>query len=148
MPSANSGNYRYSRNDDEVMAMVAAEIGRLTAADEKGRAPSRVLWDVRRDKAAPCSSYLISRFGLSWTQIVRLAGYEIKRKVPVRRDLDSLTTAETLAQHVAAGARPASWMDKFEVAINVLPHPTRTETVRGMVDGRPCIIRREYWMVR
>jgi hypothetical protein len=146
---ANKGNYRYSRNDDEVMALVTAEIARLAAADAHGRAPSRVLWDVRRDKAVPCSSYLISRFDLSWSAIVRLAGYETKRKSPARREPDAPTMATTLAQHVAAGAQPASWMDKLEVAINVLPEPTRIEVFRGQtIAGQPCVILREYWMVR
>lgn len=147
---------KYTPDNDELLAAITAEMQRLTAADKRGRAPSRTVWDVRRAAHLPCANYLIQRFGAGWPAVVEMADCTPARKWQ-RHDgtIGGVVTQATglgddIEQHIANGATPAHWMDRFANSLAfTTEQPLRIERVRGhTVGGQPCIITREYWMVR
>lgn len=149
------GNWKYPQDDDELLALLRPEMERLTVLDTKGRAPSRVSWDVQRDKALPCANYLIARFRCGWPELVERCGCTPARRY-VRADgttggggavPDGL--ADEIERGLAEGRiEHATWMDRFRAVLHALPTPRVEQVIGRTVAGEPCVIRREYWMLR
>lgn len=145
---------RFTADDDELLVLLRPEMERLTALDPKHRAPSRVSWDVQRDKDLPCANYLIARFHCGWPALVERCGCTPARRY-VRADgtmsggAVPLGLADEIERGLAEGRiEHATWMDRFRAVLHALPTP-RVETVMGRsVAGEPVVIRREYWMLR
>lgn len=145
---------RFTANNDELLAAVAEEMRRLTALDSKGRAPSRMSWDVQRDKTLPCANYLIARFHCGWPELVERCGCTPARRY-VRADgtMGGGAVPIGLADEIKRGLEEgriehATWMDRFKAVLHALPTP-RVEIVRGRtVTGEACVIERTYWMLR
>jgi hypothetical protein len=148
-------NTKYAMDNATLLAAVTAEMQRLTTADTRGRAPSRAVWDVRREKHLPCANYLIQRFGVGWPAVVEMADGTPARKWQ-RRDgsiggvvAQATGLAADIERHMANGAELASHNSRYHAALHVLPAPTRRETVAGRtLAGQPVVIERTYWMVR
>lgn len=131
-----------TRTDDELLADILAEAHRQA---RNGCMPSLRQWDQRRLANIPSRGNIHKRLGLTLRDIgdmIGLAPHQRESRPPT-------TTAADLERHVAQGAELADWNSRYHATLHALPTPTRVEQVMGRtLAGEPCIIRREYWMLR
>lgn len=150
------GNWKYPEDNNELVALIRPEMQRLAALDAQGRAPSRVIWDVRRDRALPCANYILTRFRCGWPALVETCGITPSRTY---RRADGtrggggtvpLGLADEIERGLAEGRiQHASGMDRFHAVLHALPTPSRVEQVLGWtIAGQPCVIERTYWLLR
>ena len=131
------------RSNEELLADIIAELHRLA---QDGVAPSSRQWQQHRVASVPSLQNIKVRLGLSYADIVDRAGL-LPYAPPPPPTIKGLS--QELERHVAEGATPANWMDRFRNVLTVLPTPTRRETVQGRtISGEPCVIYREYFLVR
>ena len=135
------------RTNAELLTDVIAELHRL-AVD--GFAPSTRQWDTQRGPHVPSETNLRARFGMTFNDIVKRAGLQPHGyRAPKGGKVVTVSMGEQLEHHVAAGAELADWNSRYHAALHVLPTPTRRETVQGRtISGEPCVIYREYFLVR
>ena len=149
------GNWKYPEDNSELIASIRREMQRLAALDDKGRAPSRMTWDVRRNKDLPCANYILSRFRCGWPALIERCDLTPARTY--RRADGSmggggavpLGLADEIERGLAAGTiEHATWMDRFHAVLHALPTPSRIEQVLGQtINGQSCVIERTYWVL-
>ena len=132
---------RAGRTNDQLLADVIAELHRLS---KDGIAPSSRQWNAHRKAHVPADQRMRRMLDMTYTEAIAAAGLQVAERAKVNTGL-----AADIEHHVTAGAELADWNSRYHAALHVLPTPTRRETVQGRtISGEPCVIHREYWMVR
>ena len=131
-----------TRTNEELLAAVIDEMHRLSV---DGRAPSLRQWNERRLAGIPTEKNVRMQLKLRLVDIAALAGLQPHQmEQRAKREMGAV-----IERHVAAGAELADWNSRYHAALHVLPTPTRRETVQGRtISGEPCVIYREYFLVR